>query len=145
MTGITYQCDKLAKQCDWLLTRKFDWPRSRRVSGRLLSRAVHTGAETVRRTRKSDIPRIAELVSRGEKASALRHTFLTEAGECMDPFTLQYVVGHDNIETTMRYVLPAEAAVHNLFARLADLRQPQKKAPRTRSAKSGAIGNTSQG
>jgi hypothetical protein len=27
----------------------------------------------------------------------LRHTFLTEAGECTDPFTLQYVAGHDNI------------------------------------------------
>jgi integrase len=28
---------------------------------------------------------------------ALRHTFLTEAGEYTDPFTLQYVAGHDNI------------------------------------------------
>jgi len=27
----------------------------------------------------------------------LRHTFLTEAGEYTDPFTLQYVAGHDNI------------------------------------------------
>ena len=35
---------------------------------------------------------------------ALRHTFLTEAGEYTDPFTLQYVAGHDNIKTTMRYV-----------------------------------------
>jgi integrase len=33
---------------------------------------------------------------------ALRHTFLTEAGEYTDPFTLQYVAGHDNIKTTMR-------------------------------------------
>jgi hypothetical protein len=33
---------------------------------------------------------------------ALRHTFLTEAGEHTDPFTLQYVAGHDNIKTTMR-------------------------------------------
>src|SRR5271169_3346843 len=37
---------------------------------------------------------------------ALRHTFLTEAGEYTDPFTLQYVAGHDNIKTTMRYVHP---------------------------------------
>lgn len=39
---------------------------------------------------------------------ALRHTFLTEAGEYTDPFTLQYVAGHDNIKTTMRYVHPRE-------------------------------------
>jgi len=29
---------------------------------------------------------------------ALRHTFLTEAGEYTAPFTLQYVAGHDNIK-----------------------------------------------
>jgi hypothetical protein len=34
---------------------------------------------------------------------------------------LQYVAGHDNIKTTMRYAHPREAAVHKLFARLADL------------------------
>ena len=27
-----------------------------------------------------------------------RHTFLTEAGKHIDPFTLQYIAGHDNIE-----------------------------------------------
>jgi integrase len=43
---------------------------------------------------------------------ALRHTFLTEAGEYTDPFTLQYVAGHDNIKTMMRYVHAQEAAVH---------------------------------
>ncbi len=32
---------------------------------------------------------------------ALRSMFLTEAGEYTDPFTLQYVAGHDNIMTTM--------------------------------------------
>jgi integrase len=37
---------------------------------------------------------------------ALRHTFLTEAGEYTDPFTLQYVAGHDNIETALRYGHP---------------------------------------
>ena len=45
---------------------------------------------------------------------ALRHTFLTEDGEHTDPFTLQYVAGHDNIKTTMRYVHPREGAVHKL-------------------------------
>jgi integrase len=36
----------------------------------------------------------------------LRHTFLTEAGEHTDAFTLQYIAGHDTIKTTMRYVHP---------------------------------------
>jgi len=57
---------------------------------------------------------------------ALRHTFLTEAGEHTDPFTLQYVAGHDNIKTTMRYVHPREAAVHKLFARLAEFERPEE-------------------
>ena len=64
---------------------------------------------------------------------ALRHTFLTEAGEYTDPFTLQYVAGHDNIKTTMRYVHPREAAVHKLFARLADLEQPEERVACKRS------------
>jgi hypothetical protein len=38
---------------------------------------------------------------------------------------LQYVAGHDNIKTTMRYVHPREAAVHKLFARLAELQRPE--------------------
>jgi integrase len=38
---------------------------------------------------------------------ALRHTFLTEAVECTDAFTLQYIAGHDTIKTTMRCVLPS--------------------------------------
>jgi integrase len=36
----------------------------------------------------------------------LRHTFLTEAREHTDAFTLQYIAGHDTIKTTMRYVHP---------------------------------------
>jgi hypothetical protein len=34
---------------------------------------------------------------------------------------LQYVAGHDNIKTTMRYVHPQANAVQKLFARLATL------------------------
>jgi integrase len=64
---------------------------------------------------------------------ALSHTFLTEAGEYTDPFTLQYVAGHDNIKTTMRYVHPREAAVHKLFAQLADLEQPEERVACKRS------------
>jgi integrase len=56
---------------------------------------------------------------------ALRHTFLTEAGEYTDPFTLQYVAGHDNIKTTMRYVHPREDAVQKLFVRLGELERPE--------------------
>ena len=56
---------------------------------------------------------------------ALRHTFLTEAGEHTDPFTLQYVAGHDNIKTTMRYVHPREDAVEKLFVRLGNLSRPE--------------------
>ena len=54
-----------------------------------------------------------------------RHTFLTEAGEHTDPFTLQYVAGHDNIKTTMRYVHPREDAVEKLFVRLGNLKRPE--------------------
>jgi len=56
---------------------------------------------------------------------ALRHTFLTEAGEYTDPFTLQYVAGHDNIKTTMRYAHPREEAVEKLFVRLGNLERPE--------------------
>ncbi len=53
----------------------------------------------------------------------LRHTFSTEAGEHTDtdPFTLQYVAGHDNIKTTMRYVHSQANALQRLFARLGGL------------------------
>jgi len=37
------------------------------------------------------------------------------------------VAGHDNIKTTMRYLHPREAAIHKLFARLADLEQPEER------------------
>ena len=51
----------------------------------------------------------------------LRHIFLTEAGGCTHPFTLQYVAGHDSIKTTMRYVHPQANAVQDLFPKLAGL------------------------
>jgi integrase len=69
----------------------------------------------------------------------LRHTFLTEAGEYTDPFTLQYVAGHDNIKTTMRYVHPQANAVQKLFLRLARLElDPRDAGMRGVGAKSGA-------
>jgi hypothetical protein len=51
----------------------------------------------------------------------------SEAGEYSDPFTLQYVAGHDNIKTAMRYVHSRDAALHKLFARLADLQRPEDR------------------
>ena len=74
------------------------------------------------------------------------NTFLTEAGEYTDPFTLQYVAGHDNIKTTMRYVHPREAAVHKLFERLADLPRAEASVACSGSVqKSGAVENTLPG
>jgi hypothetical protein len=58
---------------------------------------------------------------------AMRHRFLTEAGEHTDAFTLQYVAGHDNIKTTMRYVHPREDAVEKLFGRLGELERPETR------------------
>jgi hypothetical protein len=38
---------------------------------------------------------------------------------------LQYIAGHDNIKTTMRYVHPREEAVEKLFVRLGNLERPE--------------------
>jgi len=48
----------------------------------------------------------------------LRHTFLTEAGEHTDAFTLQYIAGHDTIKTTMHYVHPRAESVSRAFGRM---------------------------
>jgi integrase len=53
----------------------------------------------------------------------LRDTFLTEAAEYTDPFRLQYVAGHKNIKTTMRYVHPQANAVDKLFGRFGQMRR----------------------
>jgi hypothetical protein len=64
---------------------------------------------------------------------ALWHTFVTEAWEYTDPFTLQYVAGHDNIKTTMRYAHPREEAVEKLFVRLGNLERPEGRVECKRS------------
>jgi hypothetical protein len=46
---------------------------------------------------------------------------------------LQYVAGHDNIKTTMRYVHPREEAVEKLFVRLGNLERPEGRVECTRS------------
>jgi integrase len=79
----------------------------------------------------------------------LRHTFLTEAGGCTDPFTLQYVARHDSIKTTMRYVHPQVNAVQDLFLKLAGLPGKQFSLRNGRKcrvgAKSGAAAITPHG
>ncbi len=78
----------------------------------------------------------------GRRTSRPATHFLTEAGEYADPFTLQYVAGHDSIKTTMRCVHPQADAVQRLFVRLAaidrnELRLRKRKVS-TVGAKSGA-------
>ena len=84
---------------------------------------------------ETQITRVRKKISTHPDAGlhALRHTFLTEAGEYTDPFTLQYVAGHDTIKTTMRYVHPREDAVTKLFARLGNLPRPETRVECKRS------------
>lgn len=58
----------------------------------------------------------------------LRHTFLTEAGEHTDAFTLQYIAGHDSIKTTMRYVHPQAESVSRAFRRMNHRKKPAESA-----------------
>ena len=58
----------------------------------------------------------------------LRHTFLTEAGEHTDAFTLQYIAGHDTIKTTMRYVHPRAESVSRAFGRINQKKKPAESA-----------------
>lgn len=58
----------------------------------------------------------------------LRHTFLTEAGEYTDAFTLQYIAGHDTIKTTMRYVHPRAESVSRAFGRINRKKRPAQSA-----------------
>ncbi|HWF93053.1 MAG TPA: tyrosine-type recombinase/integrase, partial [Terriglobales bacterium] len=79
---------------------------------------------------------------------ACRHIFLTEAGRYTDPFTLQYVAGHDSIKTTMRYVHPQQDSVETLFVRMVSARRNGDVAASTGwknrvqkvGAESGAVG-----
>jgi hypothetical protein len=86
-------------------------------------------------TLEAEIARVRKKIKTHADAGlhAIRHTFLTEAGEYTDPFTLQYVAGHDNIKTTMRYVHPREDAVEKLFARLGNLPRPESRVECQRS------------
>ena len=58
----------------------------------------------------------------------LRHTFLTEAGEYTDAFTLQYIAAHETIKTTMRYVHPRAESVSRAFGRINRKKRPAQSA-----------------
>jgi integrase len=81
---------------------------------------------------ESEMGRLREKLARdkirldSDGLHTLRHTFLTEAGEHTDAFTLQYIAGHDTIKTTMRYVHPRAESVSRAFGRI---NQNQKKKP----------------
>jgi len=77
----------------------------------------------------------------GELYVGLDRVCARNAGEYTDPFTLQYVAGHDNIKTTMRYAHPQEAVVHKLFARFASCAARGAHRVQEGGAKSGAAGN----
>jgi len=57
-----------------------------------------------------------------------------------DPFTLQFVAGHDNIKTTMRYVHPREDAVEKLFGSWEPAAAGNSCRIQKVGAKSGAVG-----
>jgi integrase len=61
---------------------------------------------------------------------ALRHTFLTKAGEYTDAFTLQYIAGHDIIKTTMRYVHPRAESVSWALGRINQGKKPAESVDR---------------
>ena len=63
---------------------------------------------------------------------------LGDVGEHTDLFTLQYVAGHDNIKTTMRYVHPREEAVEKLLVRLGNLERPEARVECKRSVQNPA-------
>ena len=73
----------------------------------------------------------------------LRHTFLTEAGEHTDAFTLQYIVGHDTIKTTMRYVHPRAESVSRAFGRINQKKNRAESAERI-GAFAGSGGRTAE-
>ncbi|SPF42491.1 hypothetical protein SBA1_460088 [Candidatus Sulfotelmatobacter kueseliae] len=64
---------------------------------------------------------------------------------CTDPFTLQYVAGHDNIKTTMRYVHPGGCRPQAVGAAGGFAADGGAHRVQEVGAKSGAVGNTLTG
>ena len=103
-----------ASECDYVFTNPRD--PSKRLRGWVLEEQMSRVREAIRPHPYAGL-------------HALRHTFLTEAGEYTDPFTLQYAAGHDTIKTTMRYLHPRQETVRKLFVRLGGLEtQPAQAA-----------------
>jgi integrase len=46
-----------------------------------------------------------------------RHTRLTRWSECMNPYTLAYLAGHSDFDTTKRYVYPQAETIRAAIAR----------------------------
>lgn len=59
-------------------------------------------------------------IDRDAGLHALRHTFLTEAGD--------HIAGHDIIKTTMRYVPPRAESVGRTFGRINQRKKPAESA-----------------
>ena len=100
-------------ECSYVITDLGSGKRSAKPTQRLAPWVLEDEMERVR----------AKIITHPDAGlHTLRHTFLTEASEYTDPFTLQYVAGHKNIKTTMRYVHPQAHAVDRLFGKLANVR-----------------------
>ncbi len=57
---------------------------------------------------------------------SLRHTCLTRWAPHMDPYTLAYLAGHSDMNTTKRYIHPADETVRAAFDRAQSIRTPTK-------------------
>ena len=58
---------------------------------------------------------------------SLRHTMLTRLGQAgADPFTIQKIAGHSNINISTRYVHPTPEMVERAFEKLEGLNRDEK-------------------
>jgi integrase len=71
----------------------------------------------------SEATRILREVSRNDakldpfELYTLRHTCLTRWAPHMDPYTLAYLAGHRNMNTTKRYIYPQEQTIRDAMDR----------------------------
>ena len=97
----------------------------------VFSQPKHPGQKLQPWVLESEMGRLREKLARDKikvdldaELHTLRHTFLTEAGEHRDAFTLQYIAGHDTIKTTMRDVHPRAESVSRAFGRINQKKKP---------------------
>jgi integrase len=96
----------------------------------VFSQPRHPDKKLERWVLESQMGRLRDKIKTNPDAGlhALRHTFLTEAGEYTGAFTLQYIAGHDTIKTTMRYVHPRAESVSRAFGRITRKKKPAQSA-----------------